>query len=156
VKENFATSLQFVQNDEGGGSLRPEEPGGAVFHGISLAAYSAFCKRKGRFAPKADDLFRMTEEDEREIYKEDYWDKVDGDDLPAPLDYVMFNAAVMEGVTGAKELWLQARSPDIKEGIDAMILLHLAKKMRRPSVGKFGVGWSDRLMRVWRRARAIL
>jgi lysozyme family protein len=49
------------------------------------------------------DIANLTTEDARAIYKERYWDKVDGDSLPYPIAFEVFDAAVNHGVSRAQE-----------------------------------------------------
>ena len=48
-----------------------------------------------------DEVKKMPMEAVREIYKRKYWDKIRGDDLPAGLDWAVFDFAVNAGVSRA-------------------------------------------------------
>jgi lysozyme family protein len=45
-----------------------------------------------------DDMRKLTAVDVEPLYKKKYWDAVRGDELPAGLDYLMFDFAVNAGV----------------------------------------------------------
>ena len=62
--------------------------------GISAAAYPTV------------DIANLTLDDAEAIYRRDYWLTVQGDELPAPLALLVFDAAVNNGVKRASE-WLQ-------------------------------------------------
>jgi len=143
VKKNLATALGFVLNDEGGFAIRDAEPGGAVNKGVSFLVFTEWRKRNGQPPPQFDDLRDITTEEAMAIYETLYAKPIGFDDLPAGLDYAMLNAAVMEGVNGAKKL-LDRSGPDPM----MLLLAQAAKKMRSKSVTKFGGGWGDRLLRV--------
>jgi len=69
--------------------------------GITVGAYRAW---KGQAVIKAE-LRAIPDSEVRAIYRQNYWDAVRGDDLPAGLDLVAFDGAVNSGVSrGAK--WL--------------------------------------------------
>lgn len=151
MKENFDKALAWIQEDEGGGAIRSDEPGGAVFHGVSLAAYAQFCKRHNRPMPTIGDLMAMSMADERAVYREDYADKIGFDDLPWPVDYALLNAAVMSGVTTAQSIWLKSRNEDGYVTAAGLIIWQMARMMHKPNVAKFGPGWANRMTRVWGR-----
>ncbi|MBP8216061.1 MAG: glycoside hydrolase family 108 protein [Thauera sp.] len=94
MRENFAACLDEVLRHEGGYVNHPSDPGGETNMGISRRSYPG------------EDIRGMTRDRAGEIYRRDFWDAVQGDDLPAGLDLVAFDAAVNSGVSrGAK--WLQ-------------------------------------------------
>lgn len=102
MKDNFATCLRLTLAYEGGWSDNPHDPGGATMKGITLATYSDWL---GREATK-DELKAIPTDHVEAIYRKGYWDKVRGDDLPAGLDLVAFDAAVNSGPKRAAT-WLQ-------------------------------------------------
>ena len=44
-----------------------------------------------------DEMKALTVEDVKPLYKKNYWDRVRGDDLPAGVDYAVFDVAVNSG-----------------------------------------------------------
>lgn len=102
MKSNFAKCLPEILKHEGGWADHPKDPGGATMKGITIGTYRQW---KGRPVTKAE-LRAISDEEVAAIYKRNYWDKVRGDDLPAGLDLVAFDAAVNSGPSrGAR--WLQ-------------------------------------------------
>lgn len=94
MKSNFDACLAHTLAHEGGYINHPHDPGGETNMGISKRSY-----------PR-EDIRNMTRARAAEIYRRDFWDPIRGDDLPAGLDLVAFDAAVNSGVSrGAK--WLQ-------------------------------------------------
>lgn len=126
MKSNYRDCLAFVLQWEGGYSDHPADPGGATMKGITQHTYSQWL---GRPASKSE-LKAIPQDHVEAIYKRDYWDAVKGDDLPAGLDLVAFDAAVNSGVSrGAK--WLQ-RALGVKD--DGRIgAVSLAATGRKPA-----------------------
>lgn len=102
MRENFERCLNEVLAHEGGWADHPKDPGGATMKGVTIGTFAQF---KGRKVTK-DELRAISDVDLRTIYRRKYWDLVRGDDLPAGLDLVAFDAAVNSGpARGAR--WLQ-------------------------------------------------
>jgi len=106
MRETFDTVMDWVFTHEGGYSIDRNDPGnwtggkvgkgqlkGTKF-GISAKAYPNL------------DIKSLTKEQARALYKRDYWDKVKGDDLPAGLDYVAYDAAINSGPPQSAK-WIQ-------------------------------------------------
>ena len=110
AKENFAACLAQVLLSEGGWSDHPADPGGATMKGITLATY-----RKYRPGATKADLRAIADAEVAQIYREGYWNAVRGDDLPAGLDLVAFDAAVNSG-TGRAAKWLQSAVGAVADG----------------------------------------
>lgn len=100
---NFDACLAHVIKHEGGFSDHPEDAGGATQHGIIQTVYDSYRRRKGLVQRHVSNIALG---EIREIYKTMYWDKVDGDELPVGVDYVVFDAAVNSGPTRGIR-WLQ-------------------------------------------------
>lgn len=168
MRENFERCLSAVLKHEGGWSDHPKDPGGATNFGITLATYRAW---KGSAATKAQ-LRAISDADLRAIYRRNYWDAVSGDDLPAGLDLVAFDAAVNSGPSrGAK--WLQTAlgvSADGKIGpatlaaagkahpeavIDRACNARLAWLRTLGTWSTFGKGWARRVESVREEALAM-
>ena len=158
MEANFTRCLPEILRHEGGWADHPADPGGATMKGITIGTYAQW---KGRKVTKAE-LRAISAAEVAAIYKRNYWDKVRGDDLPAGLDLVAFDAAVNSGPSrGAK--WLQQAigvTADGKVGpetikaawkVDAAYTVGRALDIRLAFLrslktwGTFGKGWSRRV-----------
>ena len=94
MEANFFKSLEMVLKHEGGFVDHPDDPGGATNKGITHKTYSDFL---GRPLEDVDELKNIPDEHVQLIYKQGYWDKVKGDDLPSGVDFAIFDWAVNSG-----------------------------------------------------------
>lgn len=161
MDRNFARSLSLVLQHEGGWSDHPKDPGGATMKGITIATFRRYVE------PKAtkDDLRHITDAQIASIYRKQYWDAVEADDLPDGIDYAVFDYAVNSGPgRAAKHLQsIVGAKQDGKIGPDT---LAKTKAMLRASVinglcdkrmaflrglptwATFGKGWTSRVSSV--------
>lgn len=128
--------------------------------GITLTTYRSY--RPG--ATKAQ-LRAISDEEVRRIYREGYWNKVRGDDLPLGLDMVTFDGAVNSGPSqGAR--WLQEALGVDADGKVGPLTISAAQSMHRQTIIEramdirmaflqrlstwptFGRGWSRRVASV--------
>ena len=98
AKPRFETCLSVVLGFEGGYSNNPNDKGGATNLGIT-AGTLARAHKAGIVGH--NDVKSLTPDEAAAIYRRFYWDPIGGDRLPAPLDMVMFDAAVNCGVGAA-------------------------------------------------------
>ena len=95
MRQNFDACFAELLRHEGGLVNDKRDPGGLTNMGISQRSY-----------PK-ENIRGMTRARAAVIYRRDFWDAVKGDDLPAGLDLVAFDAAVNSGASRSAK-WLQA------------------------------------------------
>ena len=95
---DFQRCLRFVLQKEGGFVDHPADRGGATNRGITQGTYDDWRKRRG-LLPQSVRL--LTDDEVAAIYRRDYWDKVRADELPAPVNLVVFDDAVNSGVNRA-------------------------------------------------------
>lgn len=81
----FTGAFDNLMSLEGGYVNDPEDPGGETRFGISKRSYPDL------------DIPSLTLLQAREIYKKDFWDRLHLDELPEPLDVLVFDAAVNQG-----------------------------------------------------------
>lgn len=102
MKPNFERCLAETLAHEGGWADHPLDPGRATMKGVTIGTFAGF---KGRKVSKAE-LRAISDAELRAIYRNGYWDKVRGDELPAGLDMVAFDGSVNSGpARGAR--WVQ-------------------------------------------------
>ncbi len=104
MRENFNQCLDMLLQDEGGFTDNPKDPGGMTCLGITKRVYDAYY---GVDADK-ETMRSLTTQDVSPIYKDNYWDKVSGDDLPSGVDWSVFDWAVNAGVYRASVAVQQA------------------------------------------------
>lgn len=109
VASNFAPALACVNVHEGGKDDDARDPGGRTAYGVTQARYNQYLRDKGR--PRAD-VWGITVPEREEIWRTYYWAVVRADELPAGLDYVVFDAAVNSGPAQAIK-WLQRAINDV-------------------------------------------
>ena len=161
MNSNFEASLAHVLQSEGGYVNNPADPGGMTNLGCTKAVWEEFV---GHPVSEAD-MRGLTPADVAPLYKRKYWDKVSGDDLPAGLDYAVFDAAINSG-PGRAAKWLQeavgvvadgaigkgtlaaVAAFDVQELIKAYNDKRLGFLQGLPTFGTFGKGWTNRVASV--------
>lgn len=140
MQSNFNAALKITLAYEGGWADNPKDPGGATMKGITLATYR-------RFFPNATktQLRNISAENVARIYRQDYWQAVNGDTLASGVDLATFDAGVNSGVARAKK-WLLA---SIGGADDQTVKKLCAKRLgfvQSLKIWKtFGKGWTSRI-----------
>ena len=158
MKDNFAEALQHVLKHEGGFVNHPSDPGGMTNLGCTKKVWEEHCGHS--VDEKA--MRSLTPNDVAPLYKRKYWDKIQGDELPSGVDYIVFDAAINSG-PGRAAKWLQACigvEPDggigpktlaavvafnDKQLIEDYSKRRLSFMMDLPTWNTFGKGWSRRV-----------
>jgi lysozyme family protein len=161
MKENFENSFRKLLLHEGTFSNHPEDKGGITMYGVTQRVWEEWVGH-----PVDEKTMRgLTPETVKPLYKRKYWDKVCGDDLPAGVDYCVFDAAVNSG-PGRAIKWLQQALGVTQDGAlgpktlaaakaaDPKLLVHgynsirLAFLQELPTWNVFGKGWGRRVAEV--------
>ena len=98
MKSSFAAAWAAVLANEGGYSNNPNDPGQATIWGVTESV--------ARANGYTGDMRLMSQATAEAIAKREYWDVVQGDDLPAPLDFQVLDGAYNSGAGRAAD-WLQ-------------------------------------------------
>lgn len=170
MEKTFKTALAAVLAHEGGYVNHPKDPGGATNRGVTQGVYDNYRRRLGL---ELRSVRRITEEEVATIYRQQYWNKVRGNDLPSGVDYAVFDFAVNSGVfravrylqgavgvvadgeIGPKTLGAVAAQP-AGETIDDLCDRRLAFLRRLPTFEVFGLGWSRRVAGVRKLAKELI
>ena len=162
MKENYESALAHVLKSEGLWSDNPSDPGGATMKGITLSVYQEW-KRNPHITK--EELRVIPDEEVYNLYKELYWNKVQGDYLPAGVDYAVFDFAVNTGVGRATKLIQEAvgvtadgvlgpaslsaiQKTDPKELIEKFSALKESFYRSLKTFPTFGKGWLNRVAEV--------
>lgn len=173
MKANQPASLKLVLAHEGGFVNHPKDPGGATNKGVTQATYDAYRENRG-LAPRS--VRSITNEEVADIYDKNFWDRAKCDDLPAGVDYAVFDYSVNSGSSRAiKDLQrtLNAHAADVlpeklavdgvpgdrtirgaclaanldEEGlIEAYCKRRMSFLKSLKTFGTFGRGWTRRVM----------
>lgn len=103
MKSNFEIVQYWVKKDEGGYGNDPDDPGGPTKFGITIGDYRDWTKRPYATSADLEDMPWSTASD---IYRIRYWNPCDCDDMPAGIDYFLFDSAMLSGTRTAIK-WLQ-------------------------------------------------
>lgn len=158
MNANFARSLASVLRHEGGYSNHPDDKGGPTNLGVTLATFRKWVKKDGTVA----DLKAMTREQASKCYRAVYWNAVKADDLPAGMDYAVFDYAVnsgpsravkaLQGVLGVEQdgvvgpvTLAAAQSADPIKTIHALCDQRMAFLRKLSNWQTFGKGWTNRV-----------
>jgi len=159
----FALIMSHVLLWEGGYVDHPEDPGGATNMGITLKTLRAWRGRPDLGKSAVRDL---SGEEAMAIYRDLYWKRIRGDDLPPVMAAMCLDAAINQGVYQAG-LFLQRAIRTAPDGVIGSQTLRAANArrdgreietvieiaaMRMEHYGNlstfqtFGLGWARRLM----------
>lgn len=167
MNTNFTAALAETLKFEGGWSNNPKDPGGATMHGVIQTVYDAYRHLHGL---PHQSVRLISDAEVHDIYKNQYWDAVQGDQLPVGVDFCVFDYGVNSGPSrGVKALQHAVGVPidghlglvtlhaaataDHKITINAICNARLAFLKGLRTWSTFGRGWSDRVNGV--RAKAL-
>jgi lysozyme family protein len=93
MKDNFQKALKLTLGFEGGYGNHPSDPGGMTNHGVTKRTWEDWT------GESADEqcMRELSVSDVVPLYRERFWNKVRGDELPSGLDYCVFDCAVNSG-----------------------------------------------------------
>jgi lysozyme family protein len=94
MQSNFETCLTLLLAHEGGYTTNPSDPGGPTKFGITIDDYRRYVKTNATAA----DVRRMKLAEAKIIYRDKYWDAQRCDELPAGVDYAVFDYGVNSGI----------------------------------------------------------
>jgi lysozyme family protein len=97
---SYDEALARLLAHEGGYSNHPADPGGPTNFGITLADYRRYIKADATAA----DVRAMTVDQAKAIYRAHYWNALRGDELPAGVDYAVFDYGVNSGIGRAAKV----------------------------------------------------
>ncbi|TYC48698.1 secretion activator protein [Rhodobacterales bacterium] len=157
---NYRKCLSWVLVHEGGFVNHRKDPGGATNRGVIQRTYNAYRRRMG--LPQQS-VRKITEAEVEAIYREQYWKAVSADELPAGVDYSVFDYGVNSGpqrsikdlqrVVGVKpDGWI---GNETLAAINAMPAAEIVTKhcerryrfvRRLKHWSTFGTGWTRRIM----------
>jgi len=161
MKENFDKLFVKLIRHEGGFVNHPSDPGGMTNLGVTKQVWEEWVGHS--VDEKA--MRNLTPEMVKPLYKRKYWDKVCGDDLPAGVDYCVFDAAVNSG-PGRAIKWLQQAVGVTQDGflgpktlaavkaanpqllVVSYNAVRLAFLQDLPTWDAFGRGWGRRVAEV--------
>lgn len=103
--ERFARSLALVLKHEGGFVHHKDDPGGATNKGVTQKTYDGW--RLSQLLPKRS-VRHITVVEITAIYRKSYWLAASCDELPAGVDYMVFDLAVNSGVGWATKFLQEA------------------------------------------------
>lgn len=160
MKENYDNCLNATLVHEGGWSNHPKDPGGATMRGVTQRTYDGWRQRNN--LPKRSVRFIETSE-LKDIYRKQYWDITKCDELPAGIDFLLFDGNVnsgpdrsvrwlqdalgvkVDGHIGEATLSAAREYPDHDELCAAILVRRLAFMRGLKTWKTFGKGWSARV-----------
>ena len=169
MKQNFDECLAHVLESEGGYVNNPADPGGETNLGVTRRVWQEWVKRELH----DDEMRHLTPEMVAPLYRQKYWDAIQGDLLPSGLDLCLFDSAVNVGVSRAVR-FLQHSVGAVEDGAlgpktlelvnakspTALIADFCAQRELHykslPTFGTFGKGWMARLDRVEDESRGMV
>ncbi len=146
---NFERCLAITLKWEGGYSNHPDDPGGPTMQGIIQREYDSWRKKQGK---RLRPVRQIDENELQVIYRDEYWDAMGCEDLPAGFDLCVFDAAVNSGVGRAKQWMELTPSNDIDAYCDLRLkYLQCLGRLWRV----FGAGWRRRVTSIRIDSRAM-
>jgi lysozyme family protein len=169
VNTNFGPSLAAVLTHEGGFVVNRHDPGGATCNGVTQAVYDDYRVNKGENIRSVRDIDQAEVE---ELYRKRYWNACRCDDLPAGVDYAVFDFAVNSGTNRAARMLQRAlriaedgqigpvtigaaRAMPARELVESICDLRICFLQQLVSFKFFGRGWTRRVAEVRETAKGM-
>lgn len=160
--ESFSAALARLLQHEGGYTNHPSDPGGPTNFGITIHDYRKYVKA----GATAADVKAMSLDEAKRIYRAKYWDAQRCDELPAGVDYAVFDYGVNSGIGRSGKVLRRclnlpddssvvtervvaaAKAADAKALVTAICDERLRFLQRLKTWDVFGKGWGRRVAEV--------
>lgn len=175
MKQNFERILQDTLRWEGPKGDRgyvndPRDPGGETYRGVTKRVYDAYRRGRGQLP---QNVRLMSDNELEDIYRNQYWVPIRGDDLPSGVDQAVFDWAVNSGVVRASKGLQKACRITAIDGSIGLITLGRARSipatelitsitaqrlgfMKQLAIWAiYGKGWGNRVEDIAKRATAL-
>jgi lysozyme family protein len=174
---NWDKSFNMVIAHEGGftndqrdkGNHLPDGREGCTMWGCTQAVWEKYVGHE----VTQDDMKALKKEDVKPVYKRDYWDAVRGDDLPAGVDYAVFDFAINAGPGASRKMVQKAlgvtadgsigpatmkaiQSADGRQLLNAFSYAKTAFYKSLNTFPTYGKGWLKRVDDVQKSAEGML
>lgn len=159
---SYDAALARLLQHEGGYTNHPSDPGGPTNFGITIHDYRKHVKP----GATAADVKAMTLDEAKRIYRSKYWDAQRCDELPAGVDYAVFDYGVNSGIGRSGKVLRRclnlpddssvvndhvvaaAKADDAKALVAAICDERLRFLQRLKTWDVFGKGWGRRVAEV--------
>lgn len=111
----FERAMAFTEKWEGGRVDDPVDRGGRTNMGVTQKTLDAWRDAKG--LTEEFDVWEITRDEAREIYKANYWDAIRGDELPERVALAVFDIAVNSGPRKAIRMLQAALGVSVDGGL---------------------------------------
>lgn len=165
-KGNFDKSINLMLGLEGGKTDEGTDRGGRTNYGITQFTYNAWNKKHN--LPQKD-VFKITPDIAKQIYKEEYWSIIKGDQLPKNVANAILSMALTDGpqdsirfvqkmlgvepvsglmgpITMAK-IWEKSKKGDA-EFARAILNKQIDRYQKDEQASTYGKGWTNRVEKV--------
>lgn len=119
MNHNFDTCLAMLLKHEGGYVDHPEDPGGMTNLGVTKRTYDEF---HGTDIDE-EGMRNLKKSDVEPIYRSNYWNRCRCQDLPAGVDWAVFDFAVNAGTGRAAKALQQAVEAEQDGSIGPLTLM---------------------------------
>jgi lysozyme family protein len=169
MKDNWEKSFELMLASEGGYVNHPSDPGGMTNLGVTKRVWEEWVGRESN----EKEMRSLTPEMVEPLYKRKFWDACKCDDMPAGIDYLVFDFAVNAGVGRSAKILQTAVGVTPDGGIGPITLAAVkaqdpAELVQKFSDAKeafyrslntfetFGKGWLNRVAAVKIKANTLL
>ena len=107
MKANFEQCLEWLLKHEGGFVNHPEDPGGMTNKGITARVYGQWLSDAMDVDAEVTEhvMQNIPDSHVEQIYRQEYWNRMNCDKLPAGVDWMCFDFGVNAGTgRGARTL----------------------------------------------------
>ena len=168
MKQNFDEALKYLLVSEGSFVNNAKDPGGMTNLGVTKTVWEGWT---GHDATESD-MRNLSTAGVTPLYRKKYWNVVQGDNLPAGIDYCVFDTAVNSGPGRAIKL-LQRAIGVTEDGaigpntlaalllfdVDGLIDKYCSERkaflQSLPTFEDFGNGWTNRVAFVKNNAKGM-
>ena len=165
-KGNFNKSINLMLGLEGGKTNEGTDRGGRTNYGITQFTYNAWNKKHK--LPKRD-VFTITPDIAKQIYKEEFWNLIKGDQLPKNVANAILSMALTDGpqdsikfvqkmlginpVSGVMgpitmtKIWEKSKKGDA-DFARAILNKQIDRYQKDEQAATYGKGWTNRVEKV--------
>jgi hypothetical protein len=161
-KGNFDSAINKMLNLEGGKTYEKADRGGKTNYGITQRTYNSW---KDSLKQPRKDVFTITVEEAKQIYKKNYWDLIKGSQLPhdvaqailsmaltdGPQDSIKYTQKMLgippTGVMGpitVKAIWSAAKQKGSKKLTNYIVDKQIQRYQSDEQAETYGRGWTNR------------